>query len=121
MIRRKAYKYKRKDGKVIHVKSTMIKDTGKKGRTPKNKRVLPKLEPGKLSGYGYSTRKTKKERQKALMKASKVSGKLSKDKMLQTMRRLTVLKNYTRTSQPSNYRKYNVDGKWLREKYFKLK
>jgi hypothetical protein len=118
-IRRKSYI--RKDG--TKVKSTCIKDLGKPGRTPKREKVLPKLKPGKLSKFGYETKKPAKDRRRALMKASKnpKTKKLSKKKMLSNSRRLVVLKNYTKRSNPSAYKKYNADANWLLKKYKRKK
>jgi hypothetical protein len=119
MIKRKGYTYVR-NGKKVKVKSTMIKDMGKPGKTPKSERVLPKLKPGKLSKYGYETNLTNIKRKKALINASKYNKKISKKKMLKTMRRLNVLKTYTKKSQPKNSFIYDKDYKWLRTKYKKL-
>lgn len=111
-IRRKGYI--KKDG--TKVKSTCIRDLGKPG---KGKKTLPKLKPGELSKHGYSLSKPMKERRRALMKASKRSGKVSKKKMLSNARRLVVLKNYTQRSNPSAHKKYASDSKWLLNEYKK--
>jgi hypothetical protein len=111
--------YRRRDGTVV--KGTMVskhkrKDVGLPGKGPK---ILPKLKPGKLGKHGYSLAKAATARRRALIKSSKIGTKESKKKMLQTRRRLTILKNYTKRSQPSNYRKYNADEKWLSKRYSK--
>jgi hypothetical protein len=118
-IRRKAYT--RRDG--TKVKSTCIKDLGKPGRTRKRDRVLPKLKPGELSKFGYETKKPSKDRRRALLRASKNprTKKLSAKKMLANSRRLVVLKNYTKRSNPNAYKKYNADSNWLLKEYKKSK
>jgi hypothetical protein len=119
LILRKGYTRTTRSGKRIRVKPTCVKDTGKRGRTKETEKVLPKLRPGKLSKFGYTLDKRADLRRRALMKASKSprTKKPSKAKMLKTLRRVNVLKNYTKTSQPSNYKKYHADSKWLSKKY----
>lgn len=91
---RKAYTNKK--GSRVHsarisrtrVPSACVKDTGKPGKTPSYKKVLPK--PSKnmsLSKYGYSTHKSASIRRQALKKASG-------NKPLPVLRRLNLLANY---------------------------
>ena len=103
------------------VKPACIKDLGKKGKTKKSEKVLPKLQPGKLSGHGYSLDKKAELRRRALMRASRdpKKGVVTHDKMLKTLRRVVVLKNYTKKSQPQNAKKYSADAKWMQKEYKK--
>lgn len=73
-IRRKSYNYRR-NGKTINVKSTCIKDIGKKGKGKK----LFTLKKGELGLFGYRNVSTLSIRQRhiALNKAEKKLGTLS--------------------------------------------
>jgi len=112
-IYRKAYSYKRKDGKVVHVPRTKIKDVGKKGKTPTSKKVLPVLKKGELSKHGYAANKSDLGRHRALSKAIGNSS----DKAHKVIKRLTVIATYTKNTQPGNYKKYKKDAQWVHEKY----
>lgn len=102
-IRRSAYT--RKDG--TYVKSACVKDMGKRGKTPKKDRVLPKLKPGKLSAYGYSTFEGVRNRQTALKKA------VAKEGYLKILRRLVAVSNYNKRSAPAAHEVMRKDIAWL--------
>lgn len=65
-IRRNSYKTKKRN----KVRTSCVKDRGRKGKTSKNRKVLPPLKDDiHLSKYGYSIKKTSEERRRALSKA----------------------------------------------------
>jgi hypothetical protein len=120
-ILRKAYSYK-KNGKTIYVKAARVKDVGKPGKTKPSEKVLPKLKHGKLSMYGYSTKKNELSRHRALMRAIRAKmGKVTKEKYRKVMRRVNVLATYTTRSQPKNSKIYKSDFRWLQNNYTKIK
>lgn len=95
----KVRKYSRKGSKVKASKrrSVCVADKGKRGKTPKSKRVLPKLEKGGLGKYGLTNLKSMRvgDRMKRYEKAIKSEG------YAPIVRRLNVLATYTKTSNPS--------------------
>jgi hypothetical protein len=69
-ISRVGYKYIRKStGKKISVKPSCVKSKGLRSQGKISRRVLPTLNKGSLTKYGYSTKLSDFERQKALNKA----------------------------------------------------
>ena len=95
------------------VPSTCVPDKGKKGKTSKKDKVLPK--PGKklsLSRFGYSTDKSTKVRQEALTKASKHP----KYNPLEVLRRLNLIRNYQ--SEEDNKKIMSKDVEFM-SKYYK--
>lgn len=106
-IRRRAYT--RKDG--TYIKSTCVIDKGKPGKTPKNKRVLPKPTPGSLGKYGYhDVKHTPAEiRRKALTKAVKDAGYAT------IIRRVNLIANYSKTSDPQLYKRMRSDIAWMQK------
>lgn len=105
-IRRKSFT--RKDG--TYVKSSCVKDTGERGKTPKAKRVLPKLTPGRLTKYGYSTTKTMRSRHAALHDAIRTEGYAT------IVRRLVAISNYNTKTAPVAHEIIRSDIKWAQEK-----
>ncbi len=103
-IRRRSYT-RRVTGK--RVKSTCVPDKGRPGKTPKSKRVLPKLTPGKLGKYGYHDVKHKSaaSRRVALTNATKEEG------YAPIIRRLNVIRTYNKNSELFDL--YNSDLKWM--------
>lgn len=101
-IRRKSYT--RKNG--TYVRSTCVPDTGKPGKTPKSKRVLPKLSPGRLSKYGYSTTKPDLVRRVALANAIEAEGYGT------IIKRLVVISNYNKNTLPTAHAVLRSDIKW---------
>lgn len=95
--------YTRKDGS--KVRGHYAKDLGKPGRTPKSKRVLPKLKKGEFHRYGYRLAKSSKSRHRALLKAVKSLGYTS------VLRRLVVLRTYTKSNRTLRMKyKKDIEG-----------
>ena len=93
-IRRKAYTYERKD-------------VGKPGKGPK---VIP-IEKGKLSKFGYSTKKSERARHAALNKAVEEYGALSVYRALNAQ---VILRKRT---QPEAREIFEADRDRIAEKY----
>jgi hypothetical protein len=96
--------YTRKDG--TRVKGHYAKDMGAPGRTPKGKRVLPKLKKGEFHRYGYRLAKSSKARHRALLKAVKRLGYST------VIKRLVVLRTYSKRIRANRLR-YDKDIKGL--------
>jgi len=98
-----------RQGKVIHRRgyTYMRRDVGRPGRGPK---LIP-IEKGKLSRFGYSTKKSARARHAALNKAVKEYGALSVARMLQAQ---IILRKRT---QPHVRRIFEEDRDWLEKKY----
>ena len=82
-----------------------------------NKKII--LKKGVLTKHGYSLDKNATCRRRALMRASKIGGKLSKPKLNAVRKRMTILKTFTKNTQPKNSQKYSSDAKWLSNVYKK--
>jgi hypothetical protein len=110
MILRSAYI--RKNG--TFVKATCVPDKGKKGKTPISKKVLPIPIPGNLGKYGYyNIKKTlAKYRREALKKGVIAEGYAT------IIRRLNLLANYNKNSNPELYTKMKSDIKWIQENLY---
>lgn len=113
-IRRKGSHVRTKSGKRYYRKSTCVPDKGKKGKTPKSQRVLPKLEAGFLTRHGYKTKDLAANRRKALEKAIKATN------YRKVVGHVNVLANYTKRSIPTVHRKYRADVNYM-IKHFKPK
>lgn len=113
-IRRKRYyrsPYTRKSGTRVsgsRVPSACVKDMGLPGKTPKSRRVLPKLTPGRLRKFGYGTKKSADTRRRAVKKAVK------KDSYASIVRRLVAASNYMKRTAPQSYKAMRSDIKWAR-------
>lgn len=108
--------YTKQDGtKVAEAKvpGTYVKDVGLPGKTPEYKRVLPKLEKGELSKYGYKNIKElpKEERQDAIDKAVKAYTPLS------VYKKLNAVRNYIKNTSPKAYKKMGNDMKYIKREY----
>jgi hypothetical protein len=103
-IKRKSFK--RKSG--TKVRSSCVPDTGKPGKTPLSKQILPKFS-GKLHlrKYGYTTKKSATQRRNSLKKASKQVGKT------RVIRHLNLARNYTAPELPA-YKILSADVKYLK-------
>lgn len=98
--------YKKKSG--VRVKSHCTPDRGAPGRTPKSKRVLPKLKEDEFAGYKYSTKLPSLKRL-AILK------KICKDLTYSSViKRLVVLRSYNKRN-PKIYAKFNKDIKSLQK------
>lgn len=105
--------YTREDGTRVkghYRKSTTIRDTGERGRTPKNRRVLPELQRGTLGAFGYSDikNKTAVQRHRALGKAVRSEG------YAPVIRKLTAISNYNRNTNPRVRELIERDKRWMR-------
>jgi len=101
-------------GKKTNVKASCVPDKGAPGKTPKNKRILPK--PGneiKLHDFGYKLSKPQKSRRRSLARAS------SKHGSLKVLRRVGLLRNLTGVK--SNKAKFSSDVKWMSKYHSKNK
>lgn len=115
-IRRNSYKrdsFTKKDGTVVRaslVKSSCVPDKGMPGKTPKNKKVLPKPTKGGLGKYGYHNIKSlsSSERRLALLKAVK------HESYPVIVRRLNLIRNYNKNNAPIN-KIMSSDIKWLQK------
>lgn len=76
---------------------------------------LPELKKGELPGYHLKD--PMKKRRNVLVKLSKNDP----DKMLKVKKRLTVLRTYTKKSQPDNSKKYKKDEMFLKKKRDNMK
>lgn len=107
-IRRSSFLRKsRHSRRRTRVKSACVPDKGRRGKTPKSKRVLPKLTPGKLGKYGYHHVKEKSAgaRRFALTQAVKHEG------YAPIIRRLNVIRTYNKNDPVFDL--YNSDIKWM--------
>lgn len=105
--------YYRSDGTYVkehYRKAVCVKDVGLRGKTPKSKRVLPPLEKGGLGKYGYANVKktTANSRRKALSKGVKKEG------YLPIMRRLVLVANYNKNSDPEAHKRMRADVEWMK-------
>lgn len=76
---------------------------------------LPKPDPNiSLGKYGYSIKRSKKERRASLKRASKAMGELP------VLRRTTLISTLSK-SVPDNYKKYRDDVEFLKREYKKSK
>ena len=107
-VKVKATTYER-NGKIIHRKAYTYerKDVGKPGKGPK---VIP-IEKGKLSQFGYSTKKSERARHAALNKAVEKYGALSVYRMLNAQ---IILRKRT---QPKAREIFEADRDWIAQKY----
>ena len=116
--RRKAYT--RKDGtrvraatvKRTHVGRARVPDKGLRGKTRKNRRVLPKLPRGALEKFGYRVNGSAASRKRAINRMIKKPGQKS---ALKHLRSLVVLRSYNKNSP--NYRSINADVKRAQKLY----
>jgi hypothetical protein len=114
-IRRRSYSKRHwKSGKKFKVPSSCIKDRGLKGKGPY---ILPRPTPGLLTQYGYSHIKslTKSERRHALRKAIKVHGH---NKII---KHLNLIANYIHRTNPTVYKLFKRDQRWISKMYKKSK
>lgn len=103
-IERKGYTTK-KGTKVL---STCVKDMRPPGKTPLNKKVLPKLKEGYLGKYGYSLSNSSTKREESLLKAMKKEGEL------EVLRHVVVLRTYMK-NEPLKFNKLDKDVKFIQK------
>ena len=119
-VSRDAYRrrsYTKSDGttvKASFVSASCVSDTGKPGKTPSYKKVLPKPDPNvSLSKFGYFLARQSKDRKTALRKAAKAHGDLA------VLRRVNLLRNLTGNEE--NRKKMSQDVLYLSNRYAKTK
>ena len=116
-IRRKSYvrkSYTRKDGTKVkgsRVKSSLIEDRGQPG---KGQKLFEIKNNGFLRQEGYSLSKSQSQRRVSLKKASIDNGTLSVLRHLNAIRTL-------QKSNPNNYKKLDMDVKYVQKEYRKEK
>jgi Family of unknown function (DUF5771) len=101
----KAYT-RRITGKIVRVKSSMIRNRGLPGKGPY---VLPPLTPGKL--YGYSVSASPSSRKKSLTIA------MMHNSPLTVFRRLQVLARYLKRTSPTAVRTILSNASMVRRKF----
>jgi hypothetical protein len=112
-IKRVGYSYNRKTGSHVSVKSSCIKDQGRKGKGPKLI-TMPEYDIGLLSNYGYSLSDSHETRVKALKKA------LKENSELKILRHINALRTLHKSSE-KYYNKLDKDLKWIQNDYSKKK
>lgn len=100
--------YKKRSG--IRVKAHCTPDKGAPGRTPKSKRVLPKLKDDEFAGYKYSTKLPSSKRLSIL---KKICNDLTYSSVI---KRLVVLRSYNKRN-PKLFAKFDKDIKSLQKWY----
>lgn len=100
--------YKR-GGKTIHREAYTYErvDVGRPGKGPK---LIP-VEKGKLTKFGYSTKKSARARHEALRKAIKRYGALS------VFRKLNAMVIVRKRTQPEAREIFEADRDWVRDQY----
>lgn len=93
-----------------YVKPDCVKDQGARGKTPAAKRVLPPPKPGTLKGWHADS--SAAQRHAALRRAVKSEGCRG------VIGRLTLERNYTKTTSPQTSRTAQRDAKWLHDQDF---
>ncbi len=96
--------YKKRSG--VRVRTHCTPDRGAPGRTPRSKRVLPKLKNNEFVGYGYSTKLPSSKRHSIL---KKICRDLTYSSVI---KRLVVLRSYNKRS-PKLFKKFDKDIKSL--------
>lgn len=112
-IRRKGYT--RKDG--TRVKSGCVKDTGKRGKTPASKKVLPKPKKGDLSCGGRDwTHSQPAKTRRSIIRCIVVSRpRGNTDPCRGAILDLNLLANFTKRTSPDTHRKARADMAWVRK------
>lgn len=96
--------YKKKSG--VRVRTHCTPDRGAPGRTPRSKRVLPKLKNDEFAGYGYSTKLPSSKRYSIL---KNICRDLTYSSVI---KRLVVLRSYNKRN-PKLFKKFDKDIKSL--------
>lgn len=107
MIRVKRKGYRRRDGTRVKGTTFLMKDMGKRGRTPESKKLPFRLRPGFLRGW--------KKSQSAGTRHRILAKLIRRDSYATISRRLTALKNVS--PDRGTDRAVNADLNWMREKY----
>lgn len=111
-IRRKGYSFTRKNGTRVTVKSSCIKEKGRKGPTrggSVKRRVIKISHPGSLKDLGYNLSESTSLRDAALKKILKKYGFPS------SIRKLNAIATLFKTTQPRYYTKLQRDMNYIRK------
>lgn len=95
--------------KRVYIKPSCVPDKGKPGKTPASKKVLPKPRKNALGKYGYTLSKLAGDRRVALRKA------VDTESYATIIRRINLIANYTKNSDPKSHRKYRLDIAWIQK------
>lgn len=107
-ILRKGYTTRRN----VRVKAHMVKDMGAPGKWASlHGPGIGPLEKGELSSRGYSVKKSKTLRHKALRKVIQTFGPLS------TFRKLNATATYTKRTSPTKSKTFKADRNWVRKTF----
>lgn len=105
-IRRAAYTTKYG----TRIAAKCVRDTGKPGKTPASKRVLPVPEPGFLHGWTHNMPESRRH--------SIIKEVVASEGCVSAIRRLNLLANYTAKTSPSTHSKARADMAWVRDQNF---
>lgn len=104
----RGYKTKGSRKRASHrVKGHCVTDKGMPGKTPKGKKILPRLRKGEFGSYS-----TKKAHPKRMAILKRLISHLSYASVL---KRLVLLRTYTRRSDPKSAKKYSADIRALQK------
>jgi len=110
-ISREGYEYIKKNGKVVNVKTSCVKDVGSNGKTSTELAEKLKVNPKELEKYGYSTKNKAMDRQSALIRA------INEISFATTKRILVLLRTQHKAMETDKTKKiyqiYDTDIKWL--------
>jgi len=108
MIRRKAYSYRRRDGKLVHVPSKLI--PGRRPHGTYKGKGIGRLQKGLLGRYGYSDVKnlTVAQRHAALRRAVKGLG------LRHVERSLIAASTYSKHTHPRTSRIMRANERYIR-------
>ena len=110
-IPREGYEYIKKNGKVVNVKTSCVKDVGSNGKTSTELAEKLKVNPKELEKYGYSTKNKVMDRHSALIRA------INEISFATTKRILVLLRTQHKAMETDKTKKiyqiYDTDIKWL--------
>lgn len=107
MIRVHRRGYVRSDGTRVKPATFLMKDRGRRGRTPESEKLPFRLRPGFLHGW--------KKSQSSGTRHRILANLIRRDGYATISRRLTALKNVS--PDPGTDRAVNADLNWMRQKY----
>lgn len=98
----------------VHVRPACVPDKGAPGKTPASRKVLPIPKKGSLGKYSYGNIKhtAAGTRRKALKVAVESEG------YAPIIRRLNLLANYTKVSDPETYKIMRADMAWIQKNMY---
>lgn len=112
-IRRSPYVRRSRSGKLVAVRSALIRDVGAPGkwRDVHKSRGIGSLRKGGLSTYGYSVEEGPEARHAALARA------VQHDSALKVFRRLNAVATYTKRTSPGKSSRFLADRNYVRKTY----